>query len=66
MPNQEMIGRVVTILMKHNPQTKIGATIVAYEIIKAMREPTKKMKLCAPDHGGIETYQSMIDSILND
>lgn len=75
MPDQEMIERVVNILMKHNPQTRIGGTIVAYEIIKAMREPTEKMieafdeaspMYDDPNTTGEEYWTTAIDSILND
>lgn len=41
--DNEMIDRLTPILMKHNPQTKIGATIVMVELLQAMREPTEKM-----------------------
>lgn len=41
--DKEMIERLTNILLKHNPQTKIGAIIVVVELIKALREPTDKM-----------------------
>lgn len=69
--DNEMIDRLVPILMKHNPQTKIGAAIVLAELFQAMREPTKKMmSIDAPDMpagGDIkEIWQAMIDAVIND
>jgi len=76
--DDEMINRLTPILLKHNPQTKIGAIIVLIELLQAMREPTEKMKHAKDKNGdeihwgyscntcgGIkDAYYAMIDSII--
>lgn len=71
--DNEMIERLVTIQMKHSPQTNIGAAIVIVELLTAMREPTEKMIMVGfnkPNdfqHGEItvcEIHTAMIDAIL--
>ncbi len=71
--DNEMIERVTYIIMKHNPQTKIGAAIVAVEIFTAMREPTEGMllgegvhKSCHMCGGHKEGWQAMIDAAINE
>jgi hypothetical protein len=75
--DNEMIERLVAIQMKHNPQTKIGATIVVVEMLTAMREPTTDM-LTAPVKGGFPLepasysgnrpyiWRAMIDAVINE
>jgi len=68
--DDEMINRLTPILLKHNPQTKIGAIIVLIELLQAMREPTEKMIDAGIEIGPARSptsyYQAMIDAITND
>lgn len=63
--DDEMLNRLTPILVKHNPQTKIGAAIVLIELLTAMREPTEKMKL-AVNYMDWAVWHQMIDSITGD
>lgn len=77
--DNEMIERLSSILVKHNPQTKIGAAIVVVELLTAMREPTQNvlMKvseaiLACPNASdyerlvAIKATQAMIDAVIDD
>ena len=50
--DNEMIERLITIQMKHNSQTKVGAAIVVVELLTAMREPTAQMVKTLIDKNG--------------
>jgi len=68
----EMINRLSDILMKHNPQTKIGAAIVAVEVVTAMREPTDYMqnKYFELNHNSgtfdVSIWERSIDAIIGE
>lgn len=64
-----MLNKLAPILLKHNPQTKIGAVIVLVELLQVMREPTEKLRniSTASIHWtSEEIWKMFIDSILND
>lgn len=72
--DDEMINRLIPIIIKHNPQTKIGAAIVLVELLIAMREPTEKMieagVFIETAQSGVysctEVWQAMLDAIIGD
>lgn len=68
-----MMDRLIAILIKHNPQTRIEAAIVVVELLTAMREPTEKQynALCATDTmwrelNSLIVWQRYIDAVIND